>query len=146
MVGFRPGNEHIHHRRMEKQFLHPFQRAKPRKIAEQADAIIADSKSPRFMRDIRSDNLNILHVPDTQLIVMSDVDPGLERPVSGTSLTTSEAMPEIPDPPKDLGAFVPAVRQRHDHVIVRLRKGVAVAGALFPALSVGVQNGRVGCG
>ena len=54
-----------------------------------------------------------------------------------------ESIFEVADAPEDLRDPIAAVGQRHDDVIVNLRHGGAVAGKIFLAFPVGVEDRRV---
>ena len=58
----------------------------------------------------------------------------------------AEAALEVADTPEDLRLLVAPVRQRHDHVVVRLRESGAVAGEALAARDVGREDLRVGFG
>ena len=59
---------------------------------------------------------------------------------------TAEAADEIFEAPADLGLLVAAVGERHDHVVIGLRHGRSVAGELFLALPVGVDEAAISVG
>ena len=54
-----------------------------------------------------------------------------------------KAMLEVCNAPKDLGAPVACVGERHDHVIIGLRQRRAMSGKVFPAFAVRLQNRQV---
>src|SRR5262249_31004608 len=67
-----------------------------------------------------------------------DVDSGLGQP--HPLAVTSEAALEVPNSRDDLCCFIALIGQRHNHVVVALGDGVAVAGETLLALPVGLQD------